>query len=76
MRETTGRSVARRAEGTLLGAPALAPRTLVFSGATGTVCTTVAVFHSAAGTFTAALLTDSEFVIARVGTAVTAPATF
>lgn len=76
MRETTGRAAMERAGGTTAGAPAFAPSTLFLAGATGAALTTEAVLSSAAGTATATLFTGSEFVIARAGTAVTAPDTF
>ena len=74
MCETTGRSIAL-AGGMTLGAPAFAPSTLDRTGATGAVFANDAIFTSLAGTVTAALDTGSEFVIVRVGTAVTAPFT-
>ncbi len=59
----------------MVAAPARGPSTLVLAGATGAALTTDALRSSLAGMATAALETGSEFVIARVGTAVTAPAT-
>ena len=60
----------------MVGAPALAPSTLVRSGATAAAVTTEAFLISLAFTATATFDTGSEWVSARVGTAVTAPATF
>jgi hypothetical protein len=48
---------------------------LFLCGATGAAVANAPAFTSLAGTTTAALATGSEFVIVRVGTAVTAPAT-
>ena len=76
MRETTGRAVVTLAGGAMVGVPARDPSTLVLAGATGAALTTDAVRSSLAGTATAVFETGSAFVIARVGTAVTAPTTF
>src|ERR1700739_4533250 len=72
--EITGRAVAC-AGGTAACAFAFTPKTLVFAGATGAAVANDAALISLAGTTTAALATGSEFVMERVGTAVTAPFT-
>jgi hypothetical protein len=74
--DTTGRAAMALGGGVAVGAPAFAPSTLVFAGATAAAFTTDAFFISLGGTVTAAFATGSEFVMVRVGTAVTAPATF
>jgi len=74
MCETTGRAIACGA-GTGACAAALTPRTLVLAGATGAPVTNAPALTWLAGTTTAAFATGSEFVIVRVGTAVTAPFT-
>ena len=74
MRETTGRFTMPR--GVPVEAPVRTPSTLLLSGATAAAFITDAFLISFAGTETATRETDSELAMARVGTAVTAPATF
>lgn len=73
--DTTGRAVTC-AGGTAARAFAFTPSTLALAGATGAAVVKEAGLISLAGTATAAFATGSEFVSARVGTAVTAPLTF
>ena len=74
MCETTGRFAMTR--GVPVEAPVRTPSTLLLSGATAAALMTDAFLISFAGTVTATLETDSELAMTRVGTAVTAPATF